>query len=52
MNPGSDLYGEYASCINCGHYEDVYNRPPIELKEIGGGKAQRGPYTRKGKVKL
>lgn len=60
MFPGSDLYGEYTNCLTCGFYQDVTVGPPIELKPTWFGRAsgrdqrggQRGPSTRKGKVKL
>lgn len=38
-----DLYGEYNSCINCGHHSDVLTGPPIELKTPWKVKRGRGP---------
>lgn len=44
----TDLFGDYDDCINCGHHQDIFVGPPVELKPISiPGKrtprASRGP---------
>lgn len=47
----SDLFGEYDNCLNCGYHRDIFEGPPIVLKELstisGKRERRRGPARRR-----
>jgi hypothetical protein len=47
-----DWYGEYSTCICCGHVHEAISGPPIELLEQENGTRQRRRQPSHGKLRL
>ena len=53
MIPEQDWYGQYATCLCCGHVHEAVSTPPIELlEEEANGHRQRRRQPSHGKIRL